>query len=304
MPDKKAICPPFLKPGDSVGVVAPSRKISDAELQPAIATLQSWGLTVKTGKNIYSSYNQFAGNDNARASDFQSMLDDTLVKAIFCARGGYGALRMIDLIDFSGFTAHPKWIVGYSDATVFHSHIARYTSAESLHAAMPFDFKKDSESLELLRKTLFGEPIEYTLVPHPLNRNGAGIGALAGGNLSLLYALASTPSDLDFSGKILFIEDLDEYLYHLDRMMQQLKRAGKLGKLKGLIVGSFTEMKDNTTPFGKTAEEIIAEAVEEYEYPVCYGFPAGHGTKNYPLIMSRKAEVNVGSGVVRFSQKW
>jgi muramoyltetrapeptide carboxypeptidase len=292
MPNIKSISPPFLKPGDSVGIVAPARKISEEELLPSIKVLQSWGLKVKLSKRIYASFNQFAGKDEVRQQGFQAMLDDTEVKAIFSARGGYGALRIIDSLDFTQFKKHPKWIVGYSDVTVFHNHIHSHTGIETLHATMPINFEKDGESLALLKKTLFGEPITYTLASHTLNRNGESKGILVGGNLSLLYALASTPSDIDTRDKILFLEDLDEYLYHIDRMMMQLKRGGKLANLKGLIIGSFSEMKDNTVPFGKTAEEIILDAVKEYNYPVCFGFPAGHGNKNFPLFMGRTVSLS------------
>jgi muramoyltetrapeptide carboxypeptidase len=293
MPNVKTISPNFLAPGDFVGIVAPARKISEEELLPSIKILQSWGLKVKLGKHIYSSSHQFAGKDELRQEDFQTMLNDTEVKAIFSARGGYGALRIIDALDLTIFKKHPKWIVGYSDVTVFHSHIHTHTGIETLHATMPINFEKDAESLALLKKALFGEPLNYTLPSHPLNRNGEVTGALVGGNLSLLYALASTPSDIDTNGKILFLEDLDEYLYHIDRMMMQLKRGGKLAKLNGLIVGSFSEMKDNTVPFGKTAEEIILDAVKEYHFPVCFNFPAGHGNKNYPLFMGRILNLSV-----------
>jgi muramoyltetrapeptide carboxypeptidase len=293
MPNLKLISPPFLKPGDSVGIVAPARKISETELLSSVKILQNWGLKVKLGKHIYSSFNQFAGKDEVRLQDFQAMLDDTEVKAIFSARGGYGALRIIDSLDFTLFQKHPKWIVGYSDVTVFHSHIHTHTGIETLHATMPINFEKDAESLILLKKALFGEAPNYTLPSHPLNRNGESKGIIVGGNLSLLYALASTPSDIETKDKILFLEDLDEYLYHIDRMMMQLKRGGKLAHLKGLIVGSFSEMKDNTVPFGKTAEEIIQDAVQEYNYPVCFNFPAGHGNKNFPLFMGRSASLSV-----------
>jgi muramoyltetrapeptide carboxypeptidase len=293
MTEKKSICPPYLKPGDCVGIAAPSRKISEAELKPALEILRGWGLNVKTASNVYASLNQFAGSDEQRAAGFQSLLNNPEVKAVFCARGGYGAIRVIDRIDLSHFIKQPKWIVGYSDATVFHSHIARHTGIETLHAPMPVNFGKDAASLERLKQALFGTPLSYSLPAHPLNRAGTAAGSLAGGNLSLLYALASTPSDLHFAGKILFIEDLDEYLYHIDRMMMQLKRAGKLSELKGLVVGGFTDMKDNMVPYGKTAEDIIAEAVKDYGYPVCFGFPAGHGSQNYPLFMGRNMELKV-----------
>ncbi|HXB12037.1 MAG TPA: LD-carboxypeptidase [Bacteroidia bacterium] len=302
MSNIKTIPPKFLKPGDCVSIVAPARKISEEELLPSIKTLESWGLKVKLGKHIYASSHQFAGKDELRQQDFQTMLDDNEVRAIFSARGGYGALRIIDNLDLALFKKHPKWIVGYSDVTVFHSHIHTHTGIETLHATMPINFGKDAESLELLRKALFGEPLNYSLPSHSLNRNGESSGVLVGGNLSLLYALASTPSDIDTGGKILFLEDLDEYLYHIDRMMMQLKRGGKLAKLKGLIIGSFSEMKDNTVPFGKTAEEIILDAVKEYDFPVCFNFPAGHSNKNYPLFIGITASLSVKQEVsLKFS---
>jgi muramoyltetrapeptide carboxypeptidase len=290
---KKTICPNYLNHGDCIGIVAPARKISQAELAPAIAILESWGLKVKLGKNIYLSNNQFSGTDAQRCSDFQAMLDDTEVKAIISARGGYGAVRIIDELDFTHFKKQPKWIIGYSDITVFHSHVHMHYNTETLHAVMPINFNKDAESLGLLKKTLFGDDISYTIDAHPLNKKGESTGMIIGGNLSLLYALASTPSDINTDGKILFLEDLDEYLYHIDRMMMQLKRSGKLAKLKGLLIGGFSEMKDNTIPFGKTAEEIITDALKDYNYPVCFGFPAGHSDKNYPLYLGRNIALSV-----------
>jgi len=206
----------------------------------------------------------------------------------------HGALRIVDGLDLSMFKKHPKWMVGYSDVTVFHNHLHTHTGVETLHAAMPINFEKDAESLALLKKGLFGESLAYNIPAHHLNRIGEEEGTLIGGNLSLLYAMASTPSDIDTTGKILFLEDLDEYLYHIDRMMMQLKRSGKLVNLKGLVVGSFSEMKDNTVPFGKTAEEIITDTVKDFDYPLAFGFPAGHGEKNYPLFLGRTAKLSVG----------
>ena len=284
---------PYLKSGDCIGIVAPARKISVDELSSAISLLESWGLKVKVGKNIYATLNQFAGTDKERTADMQQMLDNTEVKAIIAARGGYGSVWVIDKLDFTKFCQNPKWVAGFSDITVFHSHVQKHFGIETLHSTMPINFSKDSESTELLRKALFGELKEYNVDAQPLNRNGKSNGILCGGNLSVLYSLAATPSDIDTSGKILFLEDLDEYLYHIDRMMMQLKRSGKLDNLKGLVIGSFSEMKDNIIPFGKTAEQIILDAVEEYNYPVCFGFPAGHGAKNFPLYMGRNAELSV-----------
>jgi muramoyltetrapeptide carboxypeptidase len=285
--------PPFLKQGNTIGIVAPARKVSAEELAPAIKVLENWGLKIKTGKNIFSIQNQFAGSDAQRIADYQDMLDDTEVKAIIAARGGYGSVRIIDELNFSCFKKNPKWIIGYSDVTVMHSHIHTNIGIETLHATMPISFNKDAESLALLKKALFGEELSYSISSTPLNRKGESKGVLVGGNLSLLYALAVTPSDIDTKGKILFLEDLDEYLYHIDRMMMQLKRSGKLSGLKGLVIGDLSDMKDNTIPFGKTAEEIILDAVKEYNYPVCFGFPAGHGIKNYPLYLGREVELSV-----------
>jgi len=290
---KKSITPAYLKPGDCIGIVAPARKISAEELAPAIQEIENWGLKVRLGKNIYAARSQFAGADEQRCTDFQDMLNDAEVKAIIAARGGYGSVRIIDSLDFSSLRKNPKWIIGYSDMTVFHNHIHAHYGIETLHATMPISFTKDAESLSLLKKTLFGENPEYWIGDHPLNRKGEATGTLIGGNLSLLYSLASTPSDIDTTGKILFLEDLDEYLYHIDRMMMQLKRSGKLENIMGLVIGGFSEMKDNTVPFGKTAEEIILDTVKEYPYPVCFGFPAGHGVQNYPLVMGREVAFSV-----------
>ena len=225
------------------------------------------------------------------------MLDDVSVRAVISARGGYGTLRIIDKLDFRKFREKPKWIIGYSDITVLHSHIHQNFEIETLHATMPINFHKDEESVQTLKKSLFGEKISYPFPSHKLNREGKAEGSVVGGNLSLLYSLKGSKSGISTSGKILFIEDLDEYLYHIDRMMVSMKRAGKLSHLAGLIVGGMTDMKDNQTPFGKTAEEIISDAVKEFDYPVCFGFPAGHQPKNLALPFGRRANLNVGKAV-------
>lgn len=286
------IQPPYLKKGDTIGIIACARKISREELDPAVDILKSWGLQVVLGKNLFNADHQFSGTDTERAEDMQTMLDDTSVKAVISARGGYGTMRIIDKIDFNKFKKTPKWIIGYSDITVLHSHI-HTLGMETLHATMPINFHKDAEALESLRNALFGEQINYEIESHPLNRKGIAQGELIGGNLSLLYALTGSVSDVDTTGKILFIEDLDEYLYHIDRMMMNLKRSGKLSRLAGLVVGGMTDMKDNAVPFGKTAEEIILDAVKEYNYPVCFHFPAGHVDKNLALYLGRKAKLEV-----------
>lgn len=289
--------PPYLKKGGKIGIVAPARKISREEIRFAIDTFEKWGLKVVLGKNLFGSKNQYSGSDEQRTEDLQKMLDDNSVRAIISARGGYGTLRIIDKLDFKKFQKNPKWVIGYSDITALHSHIHQIFQIETLHATMPINFSKDEESVETLRKSLFGEKISYELNPHSLNRKGKAEGILVGGNLSLLYALKGSKSGISTSGKILFIEDLDEYLYHIDRMMISLKRAGKLSHLAGLIVGGMSEMKDNQTPFGKTAEEIICESVAEFDYPVCFGFPAGHQEKNLALPFGRRANLNVGKKV-------
>lgn len=285
------IQPPYLQKGDTVGIIAPARKVSPSEMDLAIKTFESWGLKVKYGKNLYSSCNQYSGTDEQRAVDFQEMLNDTNVKAIIAARGGYGGMRIVDTLDFSEFKKNPKWIIGFSDITVFHTHINQNLGIETIHAVMPINFHKSKDAVESLRKALFGEKLTYNFPKHPLNKNGNCKGVLTGGNLSLLYALKGSPSDIITTGKILFIEDLDEYLYHIDRMMLSLKRSNKLRYLEGLIVGGMSDMKDNAIPFGKTAEEIIIDTVKEYDYPVYFNFPAGHIDNNMALYMGRRVSV-------------
>lgn len=284
--------PPVLKKGDTVAIVASARKISKEEIEPAVEILKAWGLNVLFSPHLFASHHQFGGTDEQRISDFQWAIDESEIKAVFMARGGYGILRIIDYIDFSGFKNAPKWIIGYSDVTILHNHLLNEGVA-SIHGTMAFQFTRDAESTESLRKILFGEKIEYETEPYFMNRNGKAKGELVGGNLSLLYALSGSVSDHDPSGKILFIEDLDEQLYHIDRMILQLKRSGKLKNLKGLIVGGMSEMKDNNVPFGRTAEEIISDAVKEYSYPVCFNFPAGHIPRNLAFYIGKDVELKV-----------
>lgn len=286
--------PNYLKRGDKIGIVACARKISREELQSALDTFKRWGLEVVLSPNLFQQGHQFSGTDEERASDLQLFLNDPSIKAIISARGGYGTVRIIDKIDFTAFAQQPKWVIGYSDITVLHSHIHNL-GIQTLHATMPINFDKNPEATDSLRKALFGEKLEYSLVAHKLNRSGETAAPLVGGNLSLLYALSGSRSDIDTKGKIMFIEDLDEYLYHIDRMMIQLKRAGKLAHLAGLIVGGMSDMKDNTIPFGKTAEEIILDAVKEYNYPVCFNFPAGHIDRNLALRLGADVKLVVGS---------
>jgi muramoyltetrapeptide carboxypeptidase len=291
--------PPFLTHGDKVAIVSPARSITFEEVYPAMRILQRWGLEVVLGTHVFSKSDQFAGTDDQRVHDLQQALDDDSIRAILCSRGGYGTVRIIDRIDFKRYMTKPKWIIGYSDITVMHAHIHRHFAVETLHAVMPVNMKEDAatESLESLRNVLFGSRISYTLPLTPLNRAGDGEGMLVGGNLSVLYSLMGSTSMPDTAGKILFLEDVDEYLYHVDRMMTAMKRAGKLDKLKGLIVGGMDRMNDNQVPFGRSAYEIISEAVAGQSYPVCFGFPAGHGVKNLALIMGRMVRVKVDKKV-------
>lgn len=294
------ITPAFLKPGDKIGMVATARKVSPSEIEPAVRWFESRGFVVITGRNLYASDRQFAGTDALRRADLQEMLDNPDIRAVVCARGGYGTVRIIDKLDFSGFLRHPKWIVGYSDITVLHSHIQLHYGIETLHATMPLNFPAEGpadEPAEALLRCLCGESPAYWVEPGALSMPGHARGIVVGGNLSILYSLSGTPSDIDTRDKILFIEDLDEYLYHIDRMMMNLKRSGKLDRVAGLIVGGMTEMRDNTIAFGKSAEEIILETVAEYKYPVLFGFPAGHIKDNMPLILGREAVVDVSAGI-------
>jgi len=292
------ITPPFLKAGDKVAIVSTARKVSEDEMLPAVTLLNDWGLKVEFGKNLFKVLNQFAGTDEERAADFQSALNDSSVNAILFARGGYGTVRIIDRIDWSGFQNNPKWLTGFSDVTVTHAHVHRHLGIETLHSPMAFNLAKStSEVKNKMKAALFGDKLSYEIgehIPADMNRTGEASGELVGGNLSILYSLLGSTSSIETAGKILFLEDLDEYLYHIDRMMMALKRAGKLYKLAGLIVGSMNDMKDNKVRFNKTAEEIVSEAVSEYSYPVLYGFPAGHIRNNMPLIFGRKVKLKVG----------
>lgn len=288
--------PPLLKAGDQVGIVATARAVRLEEIQDYVNVLKQWGLEPVFGKYLFEKEHQYSGSDAQRTESLQIMLDDKNIKAIFFARGGYGTHRIIDFLDFTTFIDTPKWLVGFSDITVLHSHINKNTSIETLHASMPYSYYKmpNEKSMQLIYEALFFETLKYEMPLNNYFRKGISEGLLVGGNLSILYSLNNTVSDLDYNGKILFIEDLDEYIYHIDRMIITLKRAGKLKNLKGLIVGSMNQMHDNTIPFGKNVSEIILEAVEEYNYPVFIGFPSGHEDENYPLIFGRKVSMVVG----------
>ncbi|TLM94306.1 S66 peptidase family protein [Hymenobacter jeollabukensis] len=287
--------PPSLRPGDQVAIVCTARKVSREELLPAIGILESWGLQVVLGESVTAAHHQFGGDDALRARDFQRQLDDPAIRAILVARGGYGTPRIIDLIDFSRFSQDPKWVAGFSDITTLNCHLLRL-GHESIHGVMPFIFAQEGggDAVESLRRALFGEPISYAVPTHPLNRPGTADGELVGGNLSLLQTLSGTPSDVSTAGRLLFLEDIEEYLYSVDRMMVHLDRAGKLRDLAGLIVGHFTNPQDNAIPFGQTCYEIIDTYARKYQFPVAYGFPVGHEPANLALICGRRARLVVG----------
>jgi muramoyltetrapeptide carboxypeptidase len=298
---KTMITPPILQKGDTIAILATARKNIDDNLKPAIDLLHSWGLEVVIGSSIGLDNHQLAGTDEQRAADFQQQMDNPNIKAIWCVRGGYGTVRMLDLLDFTKFEQHPKWIIGFSDVTVLHNHLDTM-GYKSVHGIMPISVPKATpEAIETLRIALFGEQLDYKISPHAMNRMGKATGQLVGGNLSILYSLLGSKSAIDCRDKILFIEDLDEYLYHIDRMMMNLKRNGCLESIKGIVVGAVTKMKDNEIPWGKNALEIIEDVTKKYNIPVIYNFPAGHIQDNRTLIMGNKVTINVtvdGSTVV------
>jgi muramoyltetrapeptide carboxypeptidase len=287
------ICPPYLKMGDRIRIVAPARKISLEELQASLNQIKAWGFEPHYSNNIFAQHHQFAGNDALRAADFQAAIDDPSCKAILCARGGYGSVRIIDQLDLKPLVQSPKWIIGYSDITVFHFALHKEGIA-SLHAPMPIDFNRISKaSLFSLKKALIGEAFELKAAPHSFNHSGEVKAPIIGGNLSMIYSLLGSSEALNFKGKILFIEDLCEYLYHIDRMFQNLKRNGCFNDLAGIIVGSLTDMEDNKIPFGKNAEEIAKEYFKDLNIPVAFGVPAGHLDNNQSLIFGKSATLHV-----------
>jgi muramoyltetrapeptide carboxypeptidase len=293
--------PSYLKAGDKVAITCPAKKLPH-EITDAVNLLQSWGLEVILGETVFASHHQFAGDDELRASDFQKYIDDNSIKAIFAARGGYGTIRIIDKLDFSPLINHPKWIIGFSDITVLHAHLQANYRIPTIHGQMPLTIPDGTKpSIESLRKALFGEKIEYDILVCAQNIQGEGAGVLIVGNLTLMVMMAGSVSDIDYTDKILFLEDVGEYLYSIDRMMWNLKRSGKLAVIKGLIIGGFTDLKDNDIPFGQTIEEIILKHVEEYQYPVCFNFPAGHVSDNHSLILGKNVNLNSGKHQVTLS---
>jgi muramoyltetrapeptide carboxypeptidase len=290
------ITPPFLQKNDKIGIVAPAGMISQKKVTHAIKVFNGWGLDVVTGRNIFKRKNTFAGSDKQRKDDFQDIIDRQDIRAVICARGGYGTIRVINKIDFRKFIQNPKWIVGFSDITVFHACLQKNIKCESIHALMPGSFSEseiESKSLNSLKNVLFGGNINYEIPSHSLNSYGEAEGTLIGGNLSVLYSLQGTNLEIETDDKILFIEDVNEYLYHVDRMISNLKLSGKLDNLRGLVVGHMSRMKDSPVAFGENAYEIIHRAVKDCRYPVIFNFPAGHVKPNMALILGRRIRMTV-----------
>ena len=286
--------PPYLQPGDKVAIVCPASYIK-GDIDVAVKTLENWGLTVQVGASVTSQFHQFAGEDTLRTKDLQQALDDPTIKAIIAGRGGYGSVRIIDKLDFSRFTAQPKWLVGFSDITAIHSHIQRQFNIPTIHGQMAKSFVNSTfEALETLKNALFGQHIDivYSNIDFP-NRSGESEGILIGGNLAILQSILSSASDVRYDDKILFIEDVGESHYNIDRMLWTLKRAHKFDNIKGLIVGGFTSLHDSDPPFGQRFEEIIMDKVSEFRYPVAFGFPAGHIDDNRALVFGKKVKLHV-----------
>jgi muramoyltetrapeptide carboxypeptidase len=285
--------PPYLKVGDKIAIVCPAKKLP-AGIEDALEVFKTWGLQVVVGHSVYASENQFAGSDALRTADLQHFLDDPEIKAIVAARGGYGTIRIIDELDFTAFELQPKWIVGFSDITVLLSHLLANLNTMSIHGQMPYTFNHATpESLVSLKKALFGEFVEYTIESPAPNRSGIAEGVLIGGNLTLLAMVEGSVSEMDYTDKILFLEEVGEQEYAIDRMMRMLRRSGKLASLKGIIVGAFTEIDTEKIPFGHSPEEIIMDLVKDYDYPVCFNFPVGHIDDNRALVLGKEIRLTI-----------
>lgn len=296
--------PDYLKKNDKIAIVCPAKKLPKS-IEFGIKVLESWGLKVILGETVNASHHQFAGDDVLRAQDIQQYLDDKEIKAIIAARGGYGTIRIIDELDFTNFKNNPKWIVGFSDITILLSHIYANFHIPTIHGQMPMTFDEATPaSLESLRKILFGEFLEINAAPHQFNKIGSVEGEIIGGNLALLINIEGSVSEMNFDDKILFIEDVGEHEYAIDRMMRMLKRAGKLKKLKALIVGCFNELGEESIYFGQNPNEIIKEVVEEYNYPVCFDFPIGHIENNMAIIVGGISKLNITKEKVSLIQNF
>ena len=290
------IFPPFLKQGSVVGITCPSGYVSQERVAYSVQILERWGFSVKPGKTIGTGQYYFSGTDRERLADLQDMLNDPGIDAILMGRGGYGMSRIIDSLDFTAFLKHPKWITGFSDITVLHNHLQANFGIASLHSPMCGAFKPGTEHTEYLKTfhtALTGSPLNYSTPSSVYNKQGETEAQLTGGNLAILAHLTGSVSEVDTTGKILFIEDIGEHLYNADRMLLNLKRAGKLDNLKGLIVGYFTDMQDTERPFGQTIQEIISDKVKEYDYPVCFNFPSGHEDINHTFTLGAVHKLTV-----------
>ena len=304
------IVPPYLKPGDKIGLVCPAGYMPAEKYQTCIKTLHDWGFQVVVGKTPGHQFNYFSGTDKERLDDLQQMMDDPKLNAILCARGGYGTGRVIDELDFKKFIKHPKWIIGFSDITVLHSHLLSNYKIASLHAPMAAAFNDNefkNQYLQSLYDALSGKKADYKcdryrMQGNEFNQAGKATGILVGGNLSLLANVTGTASQIKTRNKILFVEEVGEYIYSADRMMYQLKRSGQLDHLKALIIGSFSDMKDTAIPFGQTIEQAIKELVKNYHYPVCFGFPVGHNKENYALKIGMKYQLNVSDTFIELKE--
>lgn len=289
--------PPYLQKGSTIGITCPAGYVSHERVAYAVTVLESWGLKVIVGKTVGSEHFYFSGNDEARRTDLQEMLDDPNIDAILMGRGGYGLSRIIDDLDFTKFDSKPKWICGFSDITVLHNHIHAQSGIATMHSPMCGAFTPESEHSDHIlnfKAALFGEALSYSLPPSPYNRAGTAEGIMTGGNLAMLAHLSGSVSEVETDGKILFIEDIGEHLYNIDRLLLNLKRAGKLDNLAALLVGSFTDNQDTERPFGQTVEEIIWDKIAEYDYPVCFNFPCGHQDVNFTLTLGMKHKLTVG----------
>ncbi len=297
--------PPYLKKGDTIGIVCPAGFMPKEKAATCIKVLQEWGYQVKTGKTLGSQFHYFSGTDEERLLDLQTMLDDTSVKAILFGRGGYGMSRIIDQLDFKQFKKNPKWLIGFSDITVIHAHINQLLKIATLHAPMAAAFNDGeykNDFIQSLRKALQGIKSNYSCEPHAYNKTGKATGELIGGNLSLVAHLIGSNSSFQTKGKILFLEDVGEYIYNVDRMMIQVKRAGMLDKLAGLVIGGFTEMKDTTTPFGTDVYSVIHSHIASYNYPVCFDFPVSHDKTNFALKVGIQHQLTVTNKKVNLKE--
>jgi muramoyltetrapeptide carboxypeptidase len=302
---QKIIQPPFLKPGDQVAIISPSGVIEKDKVLKAASVIEGWGLNVTIGKNVFKNDGPFAGSDNERLTDLQWVIDSEEIKAVFCSRGGYGVSKIIDKINFSPLRNNPKWFTGFSDITVLHHWLLKVCNMMSIHGEMPLNYanpEKSANNIDSLKKILFGEKYSYRWIS---GNEGAGTvrGILTGGNLSLLYSLTGTAAEPDTKGKILFIEEVGEYFYHLDRMLTSLRLAGKLEGLAAILIGGLSKMEEGRIPWGRSAESIISEIVNIYKYPLFFGFPAGHIPENLAFIIGKEVSIKTDKGISTLTYK-